>query len=293
VATQRRCGYSRGSGASERHLGAASLPRVSFAFGLRCAAVAALRLAAASALVAVMAPLDAQQHVGQYARADVEHGARLYASHCVACHGERGDAMPGANLRSGQFRNAPTDRELSSLIRDGVPGTAMTASGYTDAERTALVAYLRNMNSVTLEGPRGDPERGRALFDGKGDCGSCHRVHGEGPRFAPDLSGIGATRTASAIEKALLEPSESLLPIHRPVRAVTRDGAVIEGRRLNEDTFTVQLVDSGERLVSLDKRELSEYSVSETGTMPSYRDELSDDERADLLAYLLTLKGAL
>jgi putative heme-binding domain-containing protein len=245
----------------------------------------------ASALAAAALPLEAQQHVGQYARVDVEHGARLYASHCVVCHGERGDAMPGANLRSGQFRSAATDRELSNLIRDGVPGTAMTASGYTDAERTALVAYLRNMNSIELGSSAGDPERGRVLFEGKGDCGSCHRVQGRGPRSAPDLSNIGSARTASAIEKALLDPNGALLPINRPVRAVLRDGTIVEGRRLNEDTFTVQLVDSRERLVSLDKRELREYDVSDTGTMPSYRDLLSDEERADLLAYLLSLKG--
>lgn len=257
------------------------------------AAVLALLTIRAAVLAGLSAPLAAQQHIGQYERVDIEHGASLYASHCVTCHGERGDAMPGANLRSGVFRNAATDRELSNLIRDGLPGTAMTASGYSDAERTALVAYLRNMSSVEL-GARagGDPVRGRAIFEGRGECGSCHRVHGEGPRYAPDLSAIGATRTASAIERALVDPDAALLPINRPVRAVTRDGVVIEGRRLNEDTFTVQLVDSRERLLSLDKSELREYIVGDTATMPSYRELLTEQERDDLLAYLLSLKGS-
>ena len=41
-----------------------------------------------------------------------------------------------------------------------------------------------------------------------------------------------------------------MMPINRPVRAVTRDGKVINGRRLNEDTYTVQLLDEqGERIV--------------------------------------------
>jgi putative heme-binding domain-containing protein len=230
--------------------------------------------------------------VGQYEQVDIEYGARLYAGQCVACHGERGDAMPGANLGSGEFRNAASDRELMNLLRDGVPGTAMTASGYSESERTALVAYLRNMSTFALGGvASGDPERGRALFEGKGDCGSCHRVNGVGPRFAPDLSTIGATRTAATLQRSVLDPDQGLLPINRPVRAVTRDGAVINGRRLNEDTFTVQLIDDQERLLSLEKSELREYAIGTTATMPSYRDVFTAEEHSDLLAYLLSLKG--
>ena len=47
-----------------------------------------------------------------------------------------------------------------------------------------------------------------------------------------------------------------MLPINRPVRAVTQDGRTIRGRRLNEDTYTVQLIDEQERLVSLVKADL-------------------------------------
>jgi putative heme-binding domain-containing protein len=251
-----------------------------------------LALAACSTLSS--GTLLAQQHVGQYAQADIEYGARLYGSHCVACHGERGDSMPGANLRSGQFRHAPTDRELSQLIRDGIPGTAMTPTGYSDAERTALVAYLRNMNSADLGSTAiGDPERGRAIFAGKGECDSCHRVQGRGPRGAPDLSAIGATRTAAALERSLTDPDAALLPINRPIRAVTADGVVIEGRRVNEDTYTVQLVDARGQLRSLVKAELREYAVGDAAQMPSYAERLTEQERADVLAYLLTLKGGL
>ena len=250
-------------------------------------------LARLLALAALAGPLGAQQHAGQYEQADIEYGARLYAQHCVTCHGERGDMIPNVNLRSGQFLNAPTDRELSSLIRDGLPGTAMTATEYSDTERTALVAYLRNMNNAELGGlALGDPIRGRALFEGKGQCVTCHRVNGEGPRYAPDLTDIGATRTASAIEKSLLDPDAALLPINRPVHAVTRDGVEINGRRLNEDTFTVQIVDERERLLSLEKAELREYRVLTTALMPAYEGELTQTELADLLAYLLSLKGS-
>jgi putative heme-binding domain-containing protein len=248
-------------------------------------------LAAALCLTGV-AEAQAPAHAGQYEQADIEQGAQLYSGHCVVCHGDRGDAMPGANLGSGKFRHAETDRDLTNVIRNGVPGTAMAPSAYTDSELAAIVAYLRNMSSVTLsEIKLGDAARGRSLFVGKGDCDTCHRVGADGPRTAPDLSSIGATRTAATLQRSLLDPNAALLPINRPVRAVLRDGTVVTGRRLNEDTFSVQILDSSERLVSLDRADIREYTVSKEPLMPSYAERLTDAERADLVAYLLSLKG--
>ena len=74
--------------------------------------------------------------------------------------------------------------------------------------------------------------------------------------------------------------------------AVTRDGKTITGRRLNEDTYTVQLIDTEERLVSLIKSELREYTVLKTSAMPSYKEKLTSADLDDLVAYLRTLKGA-
>lgn len=200
--------------------------------------------------------------------------------------------MPGANLASGRYRHAPTDRELANVIRNGIPDTAMIPTGYSDSEITALIAYLHNMNTFDLAGvAAGDPARGRALFEGEGECGSCHAVNGNGPRFAPDLGSIGVERTAAVLERTLVDPHEALLPINRPVRAVTRDGVVVTGRRLNEDTYTVQLIDERERLRSLEKADLREYSVLDAAAMPSYADSFTVEERADLVAYLLSLKG--
>jgi putative heme-binding domain-containing protein len=234
----------------------------------------------------------AQQHAGQYEQADIEYGARLYRGPCVVCHGERGDQMPGVSFQAGTFKNASTDRELTNVIRDGVAGTAMPPSGLSDSEIAAVIAYLRNMGRADLSGTAvGDAARGRALYVGKGDCGSCHRIGAQGPRAAPDLSSIGTLRTAATLQRTLRDPEGALLPINRSVRAVLRDGTVVEGRRLNEDTHTVQLVDDHERLISLDKASLREYRLGSDARMPSFEKVFTDAERADLVAYLLSLKG--
>jgi hypothetical protein len=98
-------------------------------------------------------------------------------------------------------------------------------------------------------------------------------------------------RSPNALQESLLDPTANMLPINRSVRGVTRDGKVITGRRLNEDTYSVQLIDTGERLVSLAKADLKEYAVIKTSSMPSYRGKLSAQELADVVAYLLTLDG--
>ncbi len=128
-------------------------------------------------------------------------------------------------------------------------------------------------------------------FEGKGACLSCHRVNGKGSRKAPDLSDIGSVRSAGSIERSLMEPNVQMMPINRPVHIVTREGKVIDGRRLNEDTYTVQIADQEGRLWSLQKSGLREFTVSTKSNMPSYKGELTPAEMSDLVSYLLTLKG--
>jgi putative heme-binding domain-containing protein len=229
----------------------------------------------------------------QYSQADVEAGFNLYNSNCITCHGAGGDSIPGVNLRSGQFRRATSDSDLNRLIQTGIPGTAMPPGRYTTADLAGLVAYIRSMRDFdATPAGRGDAVRGQTVFEEKGNCTSCHRVNAKGSRVAPDLSDIGAIRSPDALRKTLMDPSASMLPLNRSVRAVTRDGKTFTGRRLNEDTYTVQLIDANERLISFVKSDLREYTVLKTSTMPSYKDKLSTAEVDDLVTYLRTLKGA-
>ena len=249
------------------------------------------RLLGALPSLLVSSQLMAQAHVGQYEQADIAYGSALYSTYCVVCHGESGDLFPGVNLRNGDFRHAASDGDLRGVLLNGIPGTTMVAGAYEEAELVALVAYLRNMDAEIGGVELGDAARGQALFEGRGDCGSCHRVAGQGPRFAPDLSDIGAVRSAAVLSRALQDPHGSELPMNRAVRVVMADGAVIIGRRLNEDTYSVQLIDEEERLLSLDKADLREYTILATWDLPSYADVFSEEEVADLLAYLRSLKG--
>jgi putative heme-binding domain-containing protein len=160
------------------------------------------------------------------------------------------------------------------------------------SDARAVVAFVRSgFDANTATVPAGDGGRGKTIFEGKGACLTCHRVDTRGRDIGPDLTDIGRGRSAASIQRTLIDPTGSMFPINRPVRAVTRDGRVINGRRLNEDTYSVQIITAEGQLLSLVKSELREWTVSPTSPMPSFKDTLTPGELIDLVAYVSSLKG--
>src|SRR5262245_29403387 len=255
-------------------------------------------------VVLAAAIAGAQEH--SYTPADIENGARLYQSSCAGCHGPNGDMVPGIDLLRGQFRRATTDVEIIRIIQSGIPGTTMPPSSFTETQAGTIVAFLRSArtagaaaNPPSGRGGRsgapgsitGSAASGKTLFEGKGACATCHRVGASGPRVAPDLTEIGVVRSPGELQQKLIEPSALVRPGNRFVEATTKRGAKVSGRLLNQDTFTVQLIDSNERLVSLSRSDLQDFTFVKDSPMPSYRDKLTPAELADVVAYLVSLKG--
>jgi len=232
------------------------------------------------------------QEVGdhQYTTDAIQAGSRVYTQQCALCHGPQGALVDGVDLRRGQFRTVQSDDDLRNVITTGAAEGQMPAFSLRAEELNGIVAFIRagfDPDGVAVR--IGDPVRGRELFNGRGDCASCHRVNGAGPRTAPDLSSIGVVRTPASLQRNMLDPATALLPINRPIRMVTRNEETIVGRRLNEDTYTVQVIDSQERLRSIKKSDLVSYEISDA---PSKQPTtLNSDEVADVIGYLLTLRG--
>jgi putative heme-binding domain-containing protein len=234
--------------------------------------------------------LGQADHGAQYSQAEIAAGYRVYSSQCVQCHGGNGDGISGVDLRRGVFRRAASDEDLGRIVTTGVPGDGMPPFRLDPAELAGVIAFIRAGFDQTASVRVGDAARGRAIFDGTGGCAACHRIRGRGALTAPDLSGVGLVRTVAALQRSLLEPTSAMVPANRPLRIVTKDGETIEGRRLNEDTYTVQLLDSHGRLRSLAKNELRTITYATASSMPSYASRLTADEIADVVGFLASLR---
>jgi cytochrome c oxidase cbb3-type subunit III len=225
--------------------------------------------------------------------ADLKNGQQLFMGQCARCHGPKGEGGRGAVLARPKLPHAPDDEALFIVIRDGIKGTEMPAGYAVDTRETwQLAAYVRSLGHVASEALPGDPKRGQELYRSKGHCSQCHIVSGQGGSLGPELTDIGSRRSVAHLHAAILDPESTLPDGFLQVRLVTKDGRRITGVRLNEDTFTIQIIDLNGGLHSFFKEELKELQ-SDTGKspMPSFRKTLSAPEVDDLVAYLYSLRG--
>jgi len=139
--------------------------------------------------------------------------------------------------------------------------------------------------------PSGDVTRGKALVESSG-CFDCHRIGDRGSHLGPDLSDIGSRRTADRLQRSLVAPDEEVAFENRFVRLVTKDGATVTGRLLNQDAISVQLITPKEELKTYLRANLREYSIVDKGLMPSVEGKLTDQQVNDVVAYLFSLKAA-
>ncbi len=181
---------------------------------------------------------------------------------------------------------------MFTVIRRGVPGTDMPGRNYGDTAIWQLVAYVRSLDAGGARTEvAGDPVAGARIFHEQEDCTQCHVVRGEGGRRAPDLSDIGWRRSPDHLRRSIIEPNAEVPPRWWGVRLVDRNGTVVAGWRLDEDTYSIRLLDTDDRLRAFEKTELESFERLETSPMWSYDGSLSDQELDDLVAYLYSLRG--
>lgn len=226
---------------------------------------------------------------------DIRMGQRYFERQCSRCHGfdAKGNDETGAPDLTGRLNRASSDVGIFNIIREGVPGTAMLPvdSEVPDATVWQLVAYIGSLrydpSSVELAG---NAETGRRLFSGKGNCASCHMVNGRGGRLGPDLSRIGENQRPEDLLNALVNPDDDVAPRWWTIRVTGPDGVAREGFRMNEDSFSLRIMDADDNLWSFPKNQIQGYERSETSTMPSYDQRLTEAELDDLVAYLFSLR---
>jgi cytochrome c oxidase cbb3-type subunit 3 len=256
--------------------------------------ILAIVLALAWGLAAQDEPEDQIPKENPYTSpADIERGRQLFFGHCAPCHGPKGEGGKGPTLARPSLPRGPDDRALFITIRKGIEGTEMPGAWeMISKEIWQTVAFVRSLGRMPAENLPGNPARGETLFRTKGRCLECHTVAGQGGSLGPELTEVGARRSAAYLRRALLDPPSALPEGFVQVRVVTKDGRRLTGVRLNEDTYSLQMRDLSNRLHSFWKAELKEYHKDRgQSPMPSYRGIFSDAEIDDLVAYLASLRG--
>ena len=222
----------------------------------------------------------------------ISNGGAMFRTRCAGCHGPDARGYLGPDL-TGVWSRGNTDDRIFDIVRHGVPGTEMTPA---DPQRVAdrdiwqVLAYLRTLSAVPAPPPTGDAASGERFF--RANCSSCHMVNGRGGQLGPDLSRIGSGRPRAGLLSKLRGASELIRAGYEPVTLVTREGERIRGVKKNEDEFSIQIMDTRERLQGFLKANLSELTMEKQSLMPVYGpDRLNDRDMDDLLRYLGGLRG--
>jgi cytochrome c oxidase cbb3-type subunit III len=226
---------------------------------------------------------------------------------CALCHGlgARGGGR-GPDLTRAHKRHGDSDGDMFRSISQGIPGTAMPANGtngqgvgMTDGEIWQIITYLRSVQVRAPTKDLGNVANGKKLFYGDANCSLCHMVDGKGGRTGPDLTSIGLSRTVESLVESvrnpsrrlawgLTEPTKEFAQRYETVTVVTPDGKEIKGVTLNEDSFSLQMMDTAEHLYLFDKDKLRSIKKDGKSLMPvSDPAMLSDQDLNDIIAYLL------
>ncbi|MDC0373304.1 HEAT repeat domain-containing protein [bacterium] len=142
--------------------------------------------------------------------------------------------------------------------------------------------------------PQGDVQRGEKLFHNreKAKCVTCHLKGSAGVRLGPDLTRIGAIRSERDLLEAIVLPSASIARYHETVNVVTKDGKVVSGLLVKENTNAMFLASAEGAMQAVAYTEIDRGNYSNVSLMPEgYEKILTPREIADIVVYLKRSDG--
>jgi cytochrome c oxidase cbb3-type subunit III len=239
-------------------------------------------------------------------------GESQFRANCAFCHGlgARGGGR-GPDLTRAQKKHGNADADLYRTINEGVPGTAMPPNGatqqgvgMTEQEIWQVVTYIRSVQVKTPAQMAGNAAHGKTLFYGDAACATCHMINGKGGRLGPDLTTAGSARSLDYLIDSLRNPSRRLAQgiseamkefsqEYETVTVVDAGGQKFQGVVLNEDSFSLQMIDTREQLHLFEKEKLRSFQKTRESLMPAYDEKmLPDKDLQDIVAYLLAVSAA-
>lgn len=218
-------------------------------------------------------------------------GRAAFQRICGVCHSV--NVATSQRMTRAQWRGVVND-----MVSRGAQGTS--------GELESVVSYLStNFGKGNVSPIRGgqpsEPAEQLAPLSGleiaaakkliqTNGCLSCHRIHEMGSYLGPDLNDVGSNLSSDQIFHALASPNDRVQPDNRTVQLITHDGQRVTGRILNQDGFSVQLIDSSGELKSFEKATLRQFAIVTTNPMPSYATKLDNEDMRTVVRYLVSLR---
>jgi len=233
----------------------------------------------------------------------IAKGKELFQGTCANCHGIDGSGANGPNIQSAAATMGPEG--LYTRMTSGAIGTAMPNFTFLGEDKIWQIAdYVSSLGQHGAGVSFGDPQKGKQVYEASA-CATCHSIAGQGGNAGPDLTTIGAQRAAAMLRSELLDPGANL-PLdtaglsertayhaYQMYRVTLNDGKQLEGMRVNENSFAIELRDAKGDLHSIEKYNVRKVEeIPGKSFMPSVKGKLTDEQLNDLVAYLAGLGGA-
>jgi putative membrane-bound dehydrogenase-like protein len=194
----------------------------------------------------------------------------------------------------GAFRTRFSEGDLPEGLRVNLPqkgGAAVTMTAdfpelRTPAEAVAIAEKFRVTKAKAAQA--GDAAQGRKLAEAT--CMICHQIKGGGQAIGPDLSGAGAMGIDALLHNILL-PNEQLESGYYRHDVTLKDGTFASGflASENKEQLVLRQIGSDDRVIP--RGQIASHDVSKRSLMPEgLIDGFTDQQVADLFAYLLSLK---
>lgn len=220
-------------------------------------------------------------------------GAQLFGSNCAFCHGADGKGGRGPAIATMPKVIALSDQALIGIVHNGEADQGMPAFPDLGDEGTqAVVQYLRSLQGATVAASpaklTGDPNAGRQLFFGKGQCSTCHMIGGKGGFMASELTSYAKNQTTDDILQAIVNPDTNLQPTSRVAEVQTSAGERLTGVVRAEDNLNITLQTKDGRYHFLSRSSLAKLNYTNHSLMPhDYRTRLTSSELDDLVSFLI------
>lgn len=224
----------------------------------------------------------------------VNRGHAAFKSSCGFCHGDdaRGSRAPDL-IRSSLLNHDEGGNLIAPVIRNGRPDKGMPGfPSLKDSDVSDIITFLHHSATQALHSGHvssdyplaklmtGDPQKGKAYFEGTGGCSGCHSITG-------DLAGVSKKYSPIDLQQHMVYPGRS---VQTTATVTAPDGQKYEGNVKHNDEFTIAIVAQDGWYRSWPR---DQVKVEIHDPLAAHRDlteKYTDADIHNLFAYLETLK---